>query len=163
MSEKHIFTDPDTKKPIEVEFNGIGSDGIHVVDAKFPIDDKEISFQFTEKFKAKWIQNYIAEISRDYYNKENAKNFKEAFSKAYQEFQKENPIYYIYRHYGPMNKIGYINSCLIGYTTKYNKINQMMKDDYEKFTKDQLQELRFTYSISIGDFFVTENKNINNN
>ena len=145
--------DPDIKRDIEIQFENIGSDATHVVDAKFPVGDKIISFQFIEKFKVTWDNNIIRKISRAPYALENAKNFQDAFSKAYDNFQKENQIYYVYRHYGPLNKLGYSNSKLIGCTVNYDKINQMMKDDYEKFMKEERQECRFTYSISIGDCF----------
>ena len=153
ISINQKIMDPDIKGEIEIQFENIGSDATHVVDAKFPVGDKIISFQFIEKFKVTWDNNIIRKISRAPYALENAKNFQDAFSKAYDEFQKENQIYYVYRHYGPLNKLGYSNSKLIGCTTEYDKINQMMKDDYEKFMKEERQECRFTYSISIGDCF----------
>ena len=101
----------------------------------------------------KFVNNIIRKISRTPYALENSNSFKEAFAKAYDDFQKDNQIYYVYRHYGPLNKLGYSNSKLIGCTTEYDKINQMMKDDYDKFMKEEKQEYRFTYSISIGDCF----------
>lgn len=153
------ITDPDTKQPIDIQFENVGEDGIHIVDAKFPVDDKIISFQFIEKFKVSWEQNLIRRISRTPYMEENSKTFQKAFSEAYRKFQDNSPIYYVYRHYGPMNKLGYTNSKLIGCTTNYDKINSMMKKDYEEFVDKSNQEWRFTYSISIGDFFVTNYKN----
>ena len=153
ISINQKIMDPDIKGDIEIQLEGIGSDATHVVDAKFPVGDKIISFQFIEKFKVTWDNNIIRKISRAPYALENSNSFKEAFAKAYDNFQKENQIYYVYRHYGPLNKLGYSNSKLIGCTTEYDKINQMMKDDYEKFMKEERQECRFTYSISIGACF----------
>ena len=152
ISINQKIMDPDIKGDIEIQLENIGSDATHVVDAKFPVGDKIISFQFIEKFKVTWDNDFI-KISRAPYALENSKNFQDAFAKAYDDFQKENQIYYVYRHYGPLNKLGYSNSKLIGCTTEYDKINQMMKDDYEKFMKEERQECRFTYSISIGDCF----------
>ena len=87
--------DPDTKKTIEIQLENVGSDATHVVDAKFPVDDKIISFQFIEKFEVTWdYGNMIRKISRTPYALENSNSFKEAFAKAYDNFQKENQIYF---------------------------------------------------------------------
>ena len=90
ISINQKIMDPDIKGDIEIQLENIGSDATHVVDAKFPVGDKIISFQFIEKFKVTWDNNIIRKISRAPYALENANSFKEAFSKAYDNFQKEN-------------------------------------------------------------------------
>ena len=46
ISINQKIMDPDIKGDIEIQLENIGSDATHVVDAKFPVGDKIISFQF---------------------------------------------------------------------------------------------------------------------
>lgn len=149
--DTYVVIDKDTKKEIEVTFHGdctLGSDPIildHKVETEKIIDDYTIKVQFIEKM---WFDPESNIASRDQFLTENAIRYNEALDSAYRQFEFIHPVYHIFRHSRLMNKLEFTNTIEIGITTKKDKIDTIIEEDFNKLNKRS--NTVYTYSVSNG-------------